>query len=148
MRISFLGLSNPFNLARARCGLAFAMLVFAAATSGAKGAPEVMPEWMSHEQKFQLAMEAQTARDYRTMLTLLRQAATQGNVEAQEMLGMALLVGPTLYGAGVKADRCEAGLWLRKAVAQGSEVGKVQLDFLNRLRQSPSGRDVCQAWGG
>lgn len=119
---------------------------------GAAAAPALasgsLPAVPTPEQGFQMGMEAQAARDYRAMLTLLRDAAGRGSVEAQEMLGMALLVGPTLYGPAVPANRCEAGLWLRKAVAQGSEVGRVQLDFLNRLRQSPSGTDVCQAWGG
>lgn len=128
--------------------LAFALAAAIAGTTSAEIAsamPHVVP---TPEQNLQLGLEAQTARDYRGMLNFLRTAASQGNVEAQEMLGMALLVGPTLYGPAVKANRCEAGLWLRKAVAQGSYVGRVQLDFLNRLRNSPSGEDVCQAWGG
>jgi TPR repeat protein len=111
----------------------------------ASATPHIVP---TPEQNLQMGLEAQSAREYRTMLNRLRESASHGNVEAQEMLGMALLVGPTLYGPTVKANRCEAGLWLRKAVAQGSAVGKVQLDFLNRLRQSPSGQDVCAAWGG
>ncbi len=99
------------------------------------------------EQSFQMALEAQTARDYRTMLTLLRHAAEASNMQAQEMLGMALLAGPTLYGSAVQPDRCEAGKWMRRAAAQGSEIGKHQLTFLNRLRQAPSGQDICSAPG-
>ncbi len=99
------------------------------------------------EQKFQLAMEAQTHKEYASMLRLLRQAAAAGDREAQEMLGLTLLIGPTLYGPAVKADRCEAAMWLRRAAAQGSEVGKVQLDFVNRLRGEPNNRLTCQAWG-
>jgi len=141
--------SMQFLISRFRHGprvLEFSMLICAMAFAAtASAAPLVVP---TPEQSFQLGLEAQSARDYRAMLNLLRDAAAQGNVEAQEMLGMVLLVGPALYGPTVKANRCEAGLWLRKAVAQGSEVGKVQLDFLNRLRQSPSGQDVCAAWGG
>jgi TPR repeat protein len=95
-------------------------------------------------QRFQLALEAQTARDYRAMLELLRQAATQGDAEAQEMLGMVLLTGPVLYGMSVQADRCEARMWMRQAAMQGSETAKVQLTFLNRLRSSPSGRNACE----
>ncbi len=140
MRTSFTGL-RPWPLAF----VLSALMGATAASVAAPAAPRIVP---TPEQSYQMGMEAQAAREYRAMLSLLRDAAGQGNVEAQEMLGMALLVGPTLYGSAVKANRCEAGLWLRKAVAQGSEVGKVQLDFLNRLRQSPSGQDVCQAWGG
>lgn len=98
---------------------------------------------LTSEQNFQIAMEAQTERDFSKMLDHLRQSAETGNVEAQEMLGMVLLVGPNLYGKTVKVDRCEAGKWMRRAVAQGSYVAKHQLDFLNRLRNS-SGRDACR----
>lgn len=94
-------------------------------------------------QRFQLALEAQTARDYRSMLELLRQAATQGDAEAQEMLGMVLLTGPVLYGMAVRADRCEARMWMRQAAMQGSDTAKVQLTFLNRLRNSPAGVTAC-----
>jgi TPR repeat protein len=96
------------------------------------------------EQRFQLALEAQTARDYRTMLEELRQAAGEGSAEAQEMLGMVLLAGPTLYGPDIQADRCEARGWMLRAASQGSHMAKTQLTFLNRLRQSPAGRNTCE----
>ena len=95
------------------------------------------------EQRFQLALEAQAARDYRSMLEQLRQAAAEDHAEAQEMLGMVLLAGPTLYGAAIRADRCEARQWMLRAASQGSETARVQLAFLNRLRQSPAGRNAC-----
>jgi len=96
------------------------------------------------EQRYQMALEAQADRDYRTMLELLRQAADEGHAEAQEMLGMVLLTGPTLYGVAVRADRCEARRWMHRAAAQGSETARVQLTFLNRLRTSPAGRNPCE----
>lgn len=96
------------------------------------------------EQRFQLALEAQTARDYRTMLEQLRRAAGEGSAEAQEMLGMVLLTGPTLYGPAIQADRCEARGWMLRAASQGSDTAKTQLTFLNRLRQSPGGRSACE----
>lgn len=99
---------------------------------------------MHAAQRFQLALEAQTARDYRTMLVQLRQAATEGDAEAQEMLGMVLLAGPTLYGMAVMADRCEARMWMRQAAMQGSDTAKVQLTLLNRLRHSPAGKSACE----
>jgi TPR repeat protein len=117
------------------------------ATTLALGATPAQAHRTTPEQKFQLAMEAQTHKEFATMLRLLRQAATEGDREAQEMLGLALLIGPTLYGPAVKADRCEATMWLRRAAAQGSEVGKAQLDFVNRLREEPEGKRGCQAWG-
>src|SRR5256885_6724086 len=71
------------------------------------------------------------------MLALLRQAAGEGEPQAQETLAWILLAGPTLYGTAVKADRCEAVHWLRQAVAKGNQTAKSQLDFLNRLRNAP-----------
>ena len=126
---------------------ALLLALAAMATQAAFAAPAREVE-STPEQKFQMALEAQTARDYRTMMTLLRQAAEAGELEAQEMLGMALLTGSTLYGSAVKPDRCEARNWMLRAAAQGSEIGKYQLAFLNRLRQAPAGKDVCQQQGG
>lgn len=99
------------------------------------------------EQRFQLALEAQTARDYGPMLVLLRQASREGETQAQETLAWVLLAGPTLYGAAVKADRCEAIHWLRQAAAKGSATAASQLTFLNRLRNAPSGKPACEAEG-
>jgi len=113
-----------------------------AAALAAAGPPDRGIE-LHAAQRFQLALEAQTARDYRTMLDRLREAATQGDAEAQEMLGMVLLTGPVLYGMSVRADRCEARQWMRQAAMQGSETAKVQLTFLNRLRNSPAGVIAC-----
>jgi TPR repeat protein len=118
------------------------VLLLVAALSAAHPSSNAGVELQS-EQRFQLALEAQAARDYRSMLEELRQAATEGHAEAQEMLGMVLMTGPALYGTAVKADRCEAGIWMRRAAVQGSETAKVQLTFLNRLRASPAGKNAC-----
>ena len=96
------------------------------------------------EQRFQLALEAQAARDYRAMLDELRQAALEDNAEAQEMLGMVLLAGSTLYGSAIPADRCEARHWMLRAASQGSDAARVQLTFLNRLRHAPGGSNACE----
>jgi TPR repeat protein len=125
---------------RWRIGLSGA-LCLAAALSAAQ--PPDAGVVLHAEQRFQLALEAQAARDYRAMLEQLRQAAAEDHAEAQEMLGMVLLAGPTLYGAAIRADRCEARQWLLRAAAQGRETARVQLAFLNRLRQSPAGRNAC-----
>lgn len=125
---------------RWRIGLS-AALCLAAALSAAQ--PPDAGVVLHAEQRFQLALEAQAARDYRSMLEQLRQAAAEDNAEAQEMLGMVLLAGPTLYGSAIKADRCEARQWMLRAASQGSDTARVQLAFLNRLRQSPAGRNAC-----
>ena len=125
---------------RWRIGLS-AALCLAAALSAAQ--PPDAGVVLHAEQRFQLALEAQAARDYRSMLEQLRQAAAEDNAEAQEMLGMVLLAGSTLYGSAIKADRCEARRWMLRAASQGSDTARVQLAFLNRLRQSPAGRNAC-----
>jgi hypothetical protein len=99
------------------------------------------------EQNYQLALEAQTARDYRNMVSHLRHAAAAGHLEAQELLGMALLVGSNVYGRTVPAQRCEATEWMRRAAAQGSEVARFHVDFMNRLRHAPSGTQACKGAG-
>ncbi|WP_395316875.1 sel1 repeat family protein [Variovorax sp. UC74_104] len=125
---------------RLRVLLAGALLLVAAISAARPSGAELD---LQAEQRFQLALEAQAARDYRAMLDHLRQAAVEGHAEAQEMLGMVLMTGPALYGTAVKADRCEAGEWMRRAAVQGSETAKVQLTFLNRLRTAPGGKLAC-----
>lgn len=125
--------------------------LIAAALSAALAQATPLPFDMAttSEQRFQLALEAQTARDYAPMLALLRQAARDGEAQAQETLAWVLLAGPTLYGTVVKTDRCEAVHWLRQAVAKGSQTARSQLDFLNRLRNAPSGKMACASeWEG
>lgn len=125
-----------------RWRVALAGVLFLAAALAVAG-PRDAGVLLHAEQRFQLALEAQAARDYRAMLEQLRQAADEGHAEAQEMLGMVLLAGPTLYGPAVKANRCEARRWMLRAAQQGSDTAKVQLTFLNRLRQAPAGLDAC-----
>lgn len=91
-------------------------------------------------QHYQLGLEAQTVGDYDGMLAHWRTAAAAGAVEAQEMLAMALLVGPSLYGPAVARDVCEAGHWMREAAARGSLIGYWQVHFFNRLRNAPGGK--------
>ena len=124
-----------------------AMLMLAVAMSGASTSA-LATGMISPGQTFQLALEAQTAGHYEQMLRLLRSAGAADHLGAQEMLGMALLVGPTLYGDAVKADRCEAGQWIGRALAQGSEVARYQWAFLGRVRQVPPGDRPCDSAAG
>lgn len=100
---------------------------------------------VSPEQRFQLGLEAQTAGEYRVMLDEWRAAASAGVIPAQELLAMALLVGPELYGEAVSRDLCEAAHWMRLAAIGGSRVGLWQVTFLNRLHQAP-GAAICDDW--
>lgn len=88
----------------------------------------------SPEQVYQMALEAQTERDYPAMLQLLREAADAGEVRAQEMLASVLTAGSSLYGNAIAADLCEARRWAASAAAQGSEVGRHQRRLLSSLR--------------
>lgn len=99
---------------------------------------------ISADQHFQLALESQAERDYRTMLAQLRTAARLGHVEAQETLGSVLLAGPAVYGKAIRADRCEALRWFLAAARSGSDLGRAQVDFLNRARNAPRGRPACE----
>lgn len=120
------------------CLAAAAFAALAASATPAAAAPQ-----HTSEQLYQMALESQSAREYPAMLQLLRRAARAGHVEAQEMLALVLLAGPTVYGAAVPADRCEAGHWSREAFARGSLVAWQQMTFLNRLRSAPSGQRAC-----
>lgn len=95
------------------------------------------------EQNYQLALEARTTRDYPAMVDLLRQAASAGNLAAQEMLGATLLAGSALYGDDLDGDACEAMHWARSAAAQGSAAGRHQLIVLNGLRGLPADKRPC-----
>jgi TPR repeat protein len=92
---------------------------------------------LTPEQRFALALEAQTEKDYRAMLRWLRTSAEAGFRPAQEMLGMALLGGPALFGNAVQRQPCEALDWFIRAADQGSEIGRAHRNLLNR---QPLGR--------
>jgi TPR repeat protein len=85
------------------------------------------------EMEFALALEAQSAREYDVMLSHLRRAAEANHVPAQELLGIALLGGETLYGPAVPRDYCEAIKWFRRAHLSGSEIGTVYNTLLLQL---------------
>ena len=58
-------------------------------------------------------------------------AAERDNTAAQEILGMMLLKGETLYPS-VPADEARALYWLRRAAANGSDIARYQVEYLNR----------------
>lgn len=94
------------------------------------------------EQKYQLALEARTERDYALMMKLLREAAREGDLPAQELLG-SMLVGAPLQAGVVKPSLCEALHWGRESAAQGSIVGQHHLLVLNQLRDAPRHGEKC-----
>lgn len=64
---------------------------------------------------------------YAKALASYREAAAQGNHQAQLIVGGMLLYCERLYGAEVPCDRAEAVKWLGLAAAQGSEVSRYLL---------------------
>ena len=88
----------------------------------------------SSDQAFELALEAQSHRDYAQMLHWLRSAARREHRAAQEMLGVVLLQGSSLFGPQVARDACAAREWLARAAEQGSEIGRMHRNLLNRQR--------------
>ena len=95
------------------------LIALALHSSGRAEANNGLSVYATPVQKYALALEAQTQGDYPAMLTWLRAAAREGHAPAQRMLGIALLGGPALYGAGQPADLCEGRLWLLRAASQG-----------------------------
>lgn len=108
------------------------LLLLAALAAGASTAP--LDSGLTNEQLFELALEAQSHRDYGQMLDRLHIAAQGGHRGAQELLGVVLLQGPLLFGSQVERDPCAARIWLARAAEQGSEVGRLYRNLLNRQR--------------
>ena len=126
--------------------LVLALMRGASLMGDAQAATNAQAPQHSPEQTYQLALEARTERDYPAMLALLREAGSAGDVRAQELLGSVLLAGPTLYGASIQSDVCEAASWSRRAAGQGSEVARHQLNVLNGLRNTAGGAMAqCEA---
>ena len=119
---------------------ALALAVFSLAAIPAPGRGNTI---LSAEQHFQLALEAQSHREYPAMLAHLKVAASLGDIQAQEVLGSVLLAGPAIYGRAIRSDRCEALRWFLAAARAGSEVGRANVEFLNRARNAPQGRRAC-----
>lgn len=69
--------------------------------------------------------EASERKDYETAMRWYRQAAENGNAEAQDNVGLFYLMG-----MGVKKDAAEGARWLRKAAAQGNEVAERNLGVM------------------
>jgi TPR repeat protein len=100
-------------------------------------APNAAP---SAEEEVALALEAQSAREYSVMVAHLERSANMGHLPAQELLGIVLLGGESLYGAGVPRDYCGAVKWFNRAYQGGSRVGEVYNTLLNQLG---IGREKC-----
>lgn len=70
------------------------------------------------------AIEALGDYNYPRAMPLIRQSAAEGNMRAQEMLGLMMIHGEALYVSATHPDRAEALQWLARAAGQGSEVAQ------------------------
>jgi TPR repeat protein len=64
-------------------------------------------------------------------------AATAGHLRAQEILGMMLPLGPTLYGDEVRQNPVAARRWFDHASTSGSELGTL---MVRRIAAAPETR--------
>ncbi len=110
--------------------LAIAVLGFAMVTTAANARDDIN---INPEQYYRLATEAETERDYLSMIRWLNQSAQGGYRPAQELLGMVYLTGQSLYGDTVLINHCEALRWFSRAAAQGSPAGRTLSLLLLRL---------------
>ena len=60
-------------------------------------------------------------------LSLFEERGLEGDVQAQELVGMMYLVGPALYGQEVAADPVCAARWFRSAALNGSTTSQFVL---------------------
>lgn len=98
----------------------------------AAGAAEIEP---SAEMRHGLALEAQTEGNPTEMLYQLRLAAAEDHLRSQEMLGLILLAGPTLFGEAVAHNLCESRAWLERAEARGSVTGRLYVGVIRRQQR-------------
>lgn len=70
------------------------------------------------------AIEALGDYNYPKAIPLIRISAEQGNMHAQEMLGLMLIHGEALYASAIEPDRAEALHWLAKAAENGSVIAQ------------------------
>jgi TPR repeat protein len=75
---------------------------------------------------------------YSDAISALSIAAEEGDVRAQQLLGMMYLYGEQLYGSAVPRDLGLARSWLYRAEAQGSQVARFALTRLDSGQPVPA----------
>ncbi len=63
-------------------------------------------------------------------------AAIRDHAQAQEIVGLMYLLGPEIYGPGVRRDPQEAAFWLAEAGRRGREVARY-VDCMSRRPAAP-----------
>jgi TPR repeat protein len=87
---------------------------------------------------YQEALAEYETGHYRDAVSWLSIAGENGDVRAQQLLGMMYLYGEELYGSAVPRDLGLARSWLYRAEAQGDNVARFTLSRLDRGRPIPS----------
>jgi TPR repeat protein len=92
---------------------------------------------------WQEAMNEYEIGHYREAISWLAIAGENGDVRAQQMLGLMHMYGETLYGPAVPRDLGLARAWLHRAEAQGSGVARYALARLDRGQPVPPGLAIA-----
>jgi TPR repeat protein len=79
------------------------------------------------------ADNAYDTQHFSDALALYERAAAAGDLRSQEIAGLMLLYGGSLYGAAVPHDMARAVQWLSKAAAQGSPMAERLLQRLQEV---------------
>ncbi len=79
------------------------------------------------------ADSAYDMQHYSDALALYERAAAEGDRRAQEMAGLMLFCGDTLYGDAVPRDKQRAAQWLAMAAAQGSPMAADLLQHMQTV---------------
>lgn len=97
----------------------------------------ILPAHAAGEREYTAALEAAADYRYASALEHFRQAAEQGNVDAQRSAGLMLLYGSALYGQEIRANRGEALRWLGLAAKGGCKVSDYVLARLDARNGIP-----------
>ncbi len=105
---------------------------FAALAAAVLLTPLAAPAQQDARNAFDEAVAQYEIGHYREAVSWLSIAGENGDVRAQQMLGLMHLYGDALYGAEVPRDLGLARAWLYRAEAQGSGVARYALTKLDR----------------
>jgi TPR repeat protein len=86
--------------------------------------------WVATSAASASAADAESAYEsgrFAEALALFEERGLEGDVQAQELVGMMHLVGPALYGEEIAADPACAARWLRAAALNGSATSQFVL---------------------
>ena len=86
--------------------------------------------WVATSAASASAAEAESTYEsgrFAEALALFEERGLEGDVQAQELVGMMHLVGPALYGEEVAADPACAARWFRAAALNGSATSQFVL---------------------